>query len=74
MRETAAVKARRLLTEGRVNVVERGRSALIDVQGDTGTHTVTHDPQRGWRCSCTAASYRAACSHVQAAQLVVVVG
>jgi uncharacterized Zn finger protein len=64
MRENAATKARRLLTEGRVTIVhvdEGGVAALV--RGDTAmTYRVTHAGGE-WRCACPA---RTRCSHVQA--------
>jgi uncharacterized Zn finger protein len=69
VRESADVKGRRYLTEGRV-IVRRmaGEIVLADVRGDTGVvHKVTHRPGKGWRCSCAA---RGRCSHLVALQLV----
>ena len=67
-REAVAVKARRLLAEGRVTIVhadEGGVAALV--RGDTAmTYRVTHAGGK-WRCDCAA---RARCSHVQAIMLV----
>lgn len=67
-RENAAAKARRLLTEGRVIVLEaRGRWIRAYVRGDTGEHyEVIHDGG-AWACPCDC---RQVCSHVQAVQLV----
>jgi uncharacterized Zn finger protein len=72
MRETAALKARRLLCEGRVTVLRvDGDVVEATVRGDSAAvYRVGHDPARGWRCDCPA--YRPACSHVRAVQLVVV--
>jgi uncharacterized Zn finger protein len=68
LRENAATKARRLLTEGRVTIVhadEGGVAALV--RGDTAmTYRVTHAGGE-WRCDCPA---RTRCSHVQALMLV----
>jgi len=70
MRETAAMKADRLLTSGRVVVVRAdGRHIRAIVRGDTeGFHTVEHGGGR-WTCSCSHAPY-GLCSHKRAVQLV----
>ena len=66
-RPSAAEKARRLLTEGRVVVdMARGRYVRAFVRGDSGTYyEVIHD-RGAWSCPCPAAR----CSHGIAAQLV----
>jgi uncharacterized Zn finger protein len=67
-RETAVVKAERLLLAGRVVLIEvHGRYVRAIVRGDTeGFHVVEHD--RGvWSCDCS--SYRI-CSHRRAVMLV----
>jgi hypothetical protein len=73
MRESAAVKARRLLVEGRV-VITRVAGLDVDalVRGDTaGFHAVAH--RRGlWICDCAAVGR--SCSHIQAVQLVTAPG
>jgi hypothetical protein len=64
MRETSVAKAERLLTSGRVVLVEvHGRYVRALVRGDSdGFHVVEHD--RGiWTCDCS--SYRI-CSHRRA--------
>jgi uncharacterized Zn finger protein len=70
MRETAAMKAERLLTSGRVVVVRAdGRHIRALVRGDTeGFHTVEHGGGR-WTCSCSHAPY-GSCSHRRAVMLV----
>lgn len=73
MRENAATKARRLLTEGRVTVLIRDRVHLeAVVRGDSGIeHRVAHDFTAGWTCDCEATAFKSSCSHVQALQLIV---
>jgi len=68
-RSTAAEKARRLLSEGRVIITEaRGRCVRAEVRGDSGeTYEVAHELDGRWLCACVA---RGICSHVQAVQLV----
>jgi uncharacterized Zn finger protein len=70
MRETAAMKAERLLTSGRVVIVRAdGRRFRALVRGDTeGFHTVEHDDGR-WSCDCSHAPY-GSCSHRRAVMLV----
>ena len=70
-RESAHVKARRLLEEGRVQIVDvRPDRVRAVVRGDSAQlYTVSYDPSV-WTCSCPALT---ACSHVRAVQLVVVV-
>ena len=70
-RETAAVKARRLLTEGRV-IVRFAVGGLVeaDVRGDSGSvYRVIHSPDK-WSCPCEA---RGRCSHVAAVMLIAAV-
>jgi hypothetical protein len=71
-RESAANKARRLLVEGRVQVVgveQRGANAIV--RGDSGhVHGVAFDGN-AWSCSCP--SQTASCNHIRALQLVVIV-
>lgn len=79
-RETAALKARRLVVEARVQVLRAGRDVLVcRVRGDSGIYSTSFEGGV-WRCGCdhrakaktkTTAS---ACSHVLAAQLVWVPG
>jgi uncharacterized Zn finger protein len=75
VRETVAVKARRLLVEGRVRIVaasEDDGHVAAEVRGDTArVYAVSFDAgDGGWSCSCAA---RTGCSHVRALQLVTVV-
>jgi uncharacterized Zn finger protein len=69
-RESAAVKGRRYLVEGRLRV-ERVENDLVvaSCRGDSGeTYKLVYDPGRKqWRCSCPA---RTRCSHLAALQLV----
>lgn len=69
-RETAAAKADRLLTSGRVVVTTaRGRYVRAIVRGDTeGFHVVQHLDGR-WICDCSHAPY-GSCSHRRAVMLV----
>lgn len=73
MTETAAVKARRLLQEGRL-MIERidPDSGFVKAQcrGDSGTvYNLGRDPRNGqWRCTCQA---HGNCSHLLALKLVV---
>jgi uncharacterized Zn finger protein len=68
-REGAALKARRLLSEGRVTLRRIGPDAIVArVRGDSAReYLVVWDPT-GWHCPCDAAGR---CSHVLAVQLVV---
>jgi uncharacterized Zn finger protein len=72
-RENAAAKARRLLAEGRVRVVDvdvHAGTVAAEVRGDSGfTYSVGHGEGGRWSCPCEALGSR--CSHVQAVQLVV---
>lgn len=72
MRENAATKARRLLTEGRVTITRvDGAEINALVKGDSaGMYLVQHRPG-WWTCPCDAIS--TLCSHVQAVMLVTVV-
>ncbi len=67
MRETAAVKETRLLTEGRLIVVsaEPGYFAAT-VRGSGDVHRVAFG-RGGWSCTCPA---RSTCSHLHAAWLI----
>jgi uncharacterized Zn finger protein len=67
MRESAAVKARRLLGEGTIRRV--GTDVIVArVRGDSAReYLVSWDPA-GWACPCDALGR---CSHVIAVQLVV---
>ncbi len=69
-REDAATKARRLLGEGRVTVRHLSDDRIeASVRGDSARlYSVTWTPA-GWSCPCDA--LMAHCSHVRAAQLVV---
>jgi uncharacterized Zn finger protein len=71
MRETAAVKGRRLLTEGRLPVLHVGEGEIVAaVKGDSDeVHHVGYSRGR-WSCSCPAVG---PCSHGMATALVTVV-
>jgi len=69
-RESAFVKARRLLAEGRI-IVRRadGRRLVARVRGDSA-HLYTTGFDRGtWFCSCAHAAQSTRCSHVIALML-----
>lgn len=70
MRENAASKGRRYLTEGRV-VITRLNTGSVDavVRGDGTHHAVAWRPHL-WTCTCEA---RGTCSHLLAVRLVVAV-
>jgi uncharacterized Zn finger protein len=72
--ERAADKARRLLQEGRLMVIEVNPNSgyvLARCRGDSGLlYDLGHDHRSDqWRCTCEA---RGECSHLQALKLVVV--
>lgn len=69
MRENAAAKARRYLTEGRVVVEIAARAGVLAlVRGDGAHHRVSHTPSQGWACTCPA---RGRCAHLLAVGLIV---
>ena len=72
MRENAAAKARRYVTEGRL-VLEHVTAAALrsTCRGDGALHRQAWTPAAGWSCSCPASS--TACAHLQAVRLVVAV-
>lgn len=70
-RESAHDKGRRYLVEARLSVldVHSGR-ALLSCRGDSGVlYRVVYEHPAGWACPCPV---RGLCSHLVAAQLVVV--
>jgi uncharacterized Zn finger protein len=74
-RESAALKARRLLVEGRVRVLSANEDdgyVSAEVRGDSArVYAVSYEAgDGGWRCDCPT---RGACSHVRAVQLICVV-
>jgi uncharacterized Zn finger protein len=70
-RESRTEKAERYLAEGRVIVLELvGERMRAQVKGGRAVYIAGHDEQRGWWCSCPAASFRRRCSHVDALQLI----
>jgi hypothetical protein len=71
MRENAALKGRRLVSEGRLLVeVVDGQRIRATCRGDSGeVYRLGHDPATSWRCSCPA---RTRCSHLTALMLVTV--
>jgi uncharacterized Zn finger protein len=72
VRENAAAKGRRLLTEGRLRVREVNEGAgttSAECRGDSGlTYIVGRDEAGRWYCACEA---KGRCSHQIALQLVV---
>lgn len=71
MRESAPVKARRLLVEARVNLrVVDGEQVRAIVRGDSALCYETGFDGHRWFCTCDAAS--TLCSHVRAVQLVTI--
>jgi uncharacterized Zn finger protein len=70
MRESAALKARRYLTEGRLLVLEVAVDRIAALcRGDTGLYSVGYGVGE-WACDCPARSRR--CSHLLALHLVTV--
>ena len=70
MRESAAVKARRYLTEGRLLVIEVTVYRIAALcRGDTGLYSLGYAAGE-WTCDCPARSWQ--CSHLRALQLVTV--
>jgi hypothetical protein len=70
MSESAAVKARRYLTEGRLLVIEVAVDRIAALcRGDTGLYSLGYAAD-DWACDCPARSRR--CSHLRALQLVTV--
>lgn len=68
MRENAAMKARRYLTEGRLVIIEvREDRISAFCRGDGAVWAVGYSP-RGWECDCPALSSN--CSHLLALRLV----
>jgi hypothetical protein len=72
VRENAAGKGRRLLTEGRLrvrDVDEASATVSAECRGDSGlTYMVGRDEAGRWFCACEA---KGRCSHQIALQLVV---
>ena len=73
-RENADVKARRLLVEARLRIIdadEEGGIVHAECRGDSGAiYHVGYDGERRWHCSCP--SFGPRCSHVRSLQLVTV--
>lgn len=74
MRENAAIKARRLLTEGRVRVLSASEAdgyISAEVRGDSSaSYACGYEPDGGgWYCGCPALGR---CSHIAALQLITV--
>jgi hypothetical protein len=72
MPENAAAKARRLLVEGRVRVVQSSEDdgyLMAEVRGDSARiYVVNYDEDR-WCCNCPTLG---ACSHIKALQLITI--
>lgn len=72
-RETAATKAERYLTAGRV-IVRRVDADVIEstIRGDSGVEwSCGWSPSSGWWCSCPSPSLE--CAHLRALRLVCVI-
>jgi uncharacterized Zn finger protein len=73
-RESANLKARRYLAEGRLRVREADEEGGIvhaECRGDSGAiYVVGYDSDRRWSCTCPTFGPR--CSHVRALQLITV--
>lgn len=68
-RESAALKARRYLTEGRLLVLRvDGPIIRAACRGDGQVYRLGHDPRHGWRCDCPARTRD--CAHLLALRLV----
>lgn len=72
MRETAAEKADRLLTTGKVRVLRAGEVAVVRVEGDHDVYAVTGSLDVPLHCECKAALHNMRCSHLMAAERVLV--
>ena len=71
MRESAATKARRYLTEGRLLVIEVAVDRIAALcRGDTGLYSLGYSAG-DWACDCPARTR--GCSHLRALRLVIVV-
>lgn len=79
-RSSAAVKARRLLLEGRVAIIRRDHAGELTglvhakIRGDSGkVYDAGYDPRGNgsWRCTCE--EMRGQCSHLAALKLIVTV-
>jgi hypothetical protein len=71
VRESAALKARRYVVEGRLRIREldeRGGTVKADVRDDGAVYTVGRDERGRWFCSCPACGR---CAHEIALGLVV---
>jgi uncharacterized Zn finger protein len=74
VRESAFVKARRLLVEGRIRILAASDDAgyvSAEVRGDSArVYIVSHEASNGgWGCDCPT---RGLCSHIRAVQLITV--
>ena len=70
MRESAATKARRYLTEGRLLVMEVAVDRFAALcRGDTGVYSLGYSAG-DWACDCPA--WTRGCSHLRALRLVIV--
>jgi hypothetical protein len=74
-RESAALKARRYLTEGRLVVHEVDEDAGVvraSCRGNGAVYTCGRDSRGWWFCNCPARSDR--CAHLEALRLVTALG
>jgi len=70
MRESAFLKARRLLAEGRVTIRRAdGRMLVGQVRGDSARIYHTGFDRGEWFCSCAHSANSTRCSHVLSLQL-----
>jgi hypothetical protein len=70
MRESAMLKSRRYLTEGRLIVQSvDGERIRAVCRGDGNIYRLGHDPGVGWRCTCLCRT--PFCSHLRALRSVV---
>ena len=69
---TTAGKAERLLLDGRVTVraADLDGRLTADVEGDHGLWSVHRTAGGSWTCSCPAAWFTRACSHMAAVRLI----
>lgn len=72
MRESASVKARRYLAEGRLIVRQVDDVSVRAVcRGDAALYRLSHTIEHGWTCDCPAVGR---CAHLLALGLVVAIG
>ncbi len=70
-RESAAMKGRRYVTEGRLLLIEvTDQQIRARCRGNGAIHQLGHNGADGWWCSCPAVR---TCAHLEALRLVTVV-